>query len=118
MGAQSPHSLRLSPDALPSNLVQPISFDEREGDVAIEQPIVGTIDALLPALAQELQNLVATLAEGGGLDCWGGLRGVCRQHQCAGGLRSAGRIEVGASIGIIWVEGERGLRVLSDRGPV
>jgi hypothetical protein len=45
-----------------AGLVQAFRLDKREGDVAIEQRVVGEVDLLLAALTQELLDLVARRA--------------------------------------------------------
>jgi len=72
--------LRLALDALPTRVVQPFRLDEREGDVPVQQAVVGEVDALLAPLAEKFLDLVAAVAErnrdwfGKGLRCVSGYR--------------------------------------------
>jgi hypothetical protein len=63
MGPEAPHSLGLAPDALPTDFVETLGLDERKGDVAVEQRVVGEIDLLLAALAEEALDLIAAIRE-------------------------------------------------------
>ena len=78
VGAEATHRLGLAGDALSADLVEAFGLDQREGHVAIEQLIVGQVDALLAALTEQLADLVAAAREGrwrGGSSrarrCWG-----------------------------------------------
>ena len=53
MGAEPAHRLRLARDALAADVVEALGLDQREGDVAVEQCVVGEVDLLLAALAEE-----------------------------------------------------------------
>ena len=57
--AEAAHGLRFSPHADDAVGVEAIRFDQREGDVAVELGVVGEIDALLGAFAQEGADVVA-----------------------------------------------------------
>ncbi len=67
MGAEPSHGLGLSGDALAAHVVQALGLDEGEGDVAVQEGVVGQVDPLLAALAQEPLHLIAAVREGGGL---------------------------------------------------
>jgi len=66
MRAKSAHGLRLAADAITPDVVQAFGLDQREGDVAVEQGVVGEIDLLLAALTEECSYRVAAVGEGCG----------------------------------------------------
>ena len=72
--AEPAHRLGLSGDAGPGGLVQSLGLDEREGHVPVQDAVVGQVDLLLAALAEELLDLVAAAGEGAGLVGWRTLR--------------------------------------------
>ena len=67
MGAEAAHGLGLAGDALAGGVVEAVGLDEGEGDVAVEGGVVGEVDALLAALAEELLDRVAAGGKGGRL---------------------------------------------------
>ena len=66
VGAEAAHGLGLALDAGSPWLIQAVGLDEGEGDVAVEQGVVGEVDALLAALAEEAPHDVAPAGKGGG----------------------------------------------------
>ena len=64
--AEAAHSLRLPLDSGTAGGVEAFGLDQGEGDLAVQQGIVGQIDLLLAALAQEPLDLVAAAGKGGG----------------------------------------------------
>ena len=70
--AEAAHDSGLAVDALDADLVEALGLDQREGDIAVEQRVVGQIDLLLAAFAQEAFDLIAAIREGGGEFRWGG----------------------------------------------
>src|SRR6266496_3932984 len=61
LSAQTAHRLGLPLDAVAADLVQAVGLDQSEGDVAIEQRVVGKVDALLATLAQEAFDGIAAI---------------------------------------------------------
>ena len=53
MGPHLPHRLGLARDPFAPLGVQPFGLDEGEGDVAVEEGVVGEVDALLAAFPEE-----------------------------------------------------------------
>ena len=49
-----------------AGLIELLGLDEGEGHVSIEDGVVGEVDLLLAALAEELLDLIATVGKGGG----------------------------------------------------
>lgn len=49
--AEAAHGLRLSRDPLARNVVQPLTLDQRKGNVAVKRGVVGQIDFLLAPFA-------------------------------------------------------------------
>jgi hypothetical protein len=47
MGAQAAHGLGFPLDALAAGVVEPLGLDQREGYVAVEERVVGQVDAFL-----------------------------------------------------------------------
>jgi hypothetical protein len=64
--AEPAHGLSLALDAEEALVVEPIGLDQGEGHLPVELRVVGQVDALLAALAEEALDLVAAVAEGGG----------------------------------------------------
>ena len=64
MVAEAAHGLGLSGDADAGGRVQPLGLDDGQGYVAVEDGVVGPVDALLAALAEEVPHLVAAGGEG------------------------------------------------------
>ena len=64
MVAEAAHRLRLAADARQPVGVQPLGLDHGEGHVAVELRVVGQVDPLAAALAQEALDLVAAAGEG------------------------------------------------------
>ena len=64
---QPSHGLGLTLDAAAAGFVQPLGLDQGEGHFPVQQGVVGQVDLLFPALAQELLDLVAAVGEGRGL---------------------------------------------------
>jgi hypothetical protein len=120
--AESAHGLRLACDASAGGLIQALGLDQGEGNVAVEGRVVGEVDLLLAALAEELAHFVAAVDEGGRLGS-GGNRGWWSGVGWRRGVYSpAGGFQIGASIPVLGVEGERcfgtstyGLPVLPGR---
>ena len=50
-------------DALRGGVVEALGLDQGEGDVAVEQGVVGQVDLLLAALAEEALDRVAAVGE-------------------------------------------------------
>lgn len=71
IGAEPAHRLGLTGDAGPGGLVQSLGLDEREGHVPVEDAVVGQVDDLLAALAEELLDLVSAAGEGDGVSSEG-----------------------------------------------
>ena len=63
---EAAHGLGLPADALAGGVVQTLRLDQREGHVAVQANVVGEVDPLLAAFAQEFLDLVAAVGEGGG----------------------------------------------------
>ena len=68
---QASHRLRLTRDALPPNVVEPLGLDERERNTNVERRVVGEVDTLLATLAEEALHDVAATCEGGRCLCLG-----------------------------------------------
>ena len=66
MVAKASHRLRLVADPGEALLVQPLGLDDGDGNVPVQPFVVGEVDALAAALAQEALHLVAAAGEGGG----------------------------------------------------
>ncbi len=66
MRAEAAHGLRLPLDAGTAGVVQALGLDQGEGDVAVQLGVVGQVDLLLAALAEEAGDFVAAVGEGGG----------------------------------------------------
>jgi len=66
MGAEAAHRLGLAADAHAAGVVESLGLDQGEGDVAVEERVVGEVDLLLAALAEEAFHLVAAVGEGRG----------------------------------------------------
>jgi hypothetical protein len=64
MGAEAAHGLGLAGDAFARRRVQAFGLDQREGDIAVELGVMGEVDLLLAALAEEAPDLVAAGREG------------------------------------------------------
>ena len=64
--AQPTHRLGLAADALQAGLVQPFGLDHGDRHVPVQAGVVGEVDALAAALAQETLDLVTPAGEGGG----------------------------------------------------
>jgi hypothetical protein len=62
--AQAAHDLRLSYHPNTGGFVQSFRFDQREGNVAIQDRVVRQEDLLLPALTKEFFDGVAAVREG------------------------------------------------------
>ena len=63
VGAEAAHRLRLARDRARADLVEALGLDQREGDVAVELRVVGEVDALLAALAEEARDRVAPVRD-------------------------------------------------------
>ena len=89
---------------------RPFGLDQGEGHVAVEQGVVGQVDLLLAALAQELLHLVAAADEGGGR--LRGSRCCGRRGGSRGGRGTAARAErlaaLPAELGAGFVDGFAG----------
>ena len=46
--------------------IEPVGLDQREGDLAVEAGVVGAVDDLPAAFAEQTQHLVAAAGERGG----------------------------------------------------
>ena len=55
------HDLGLAQDAGLGGVVEALGLEQGEGDVAVEDGVVGQVDLLLAALAQELLHRVAAV---------------------------------------------------------
>jgi len=64
MGAEAAHGLRLPGDALAGGVVEAVGLYQGEGDVAVQRGVVGEVDALLAALAEEALDGVAAIRKG------------------------------------------------------
>ena len=64
--AQAAHRLGFAADAGQAGGVQALGLDQGKGHVAVEAGVVGQVDPLPTALAQEALDLVAPGGEGGG----------------------------------------------------
>jgi hypothetical protein len=64
--AEAAHGLGLAADAGQAGGVQALGLDQGEGHVAVEAGVVGQVDPLAAALAQEALDLIAAGGEGGG----------------------------------------------------
>ena len=60
---EATHRLRLAGDALAAYVIEALRLDEGERHVAVEELIVGEVDALLAAFAEELADPVAASSE-------------------------------------------------------
>ena len=60
--AEAAHRLRLALDAGEAGFVQAFGLDDGDGDVAVELRVVGEVDALAAALAEEALDGVAVEA--------------------------------------------------------
>jgi hypothetical protein len=109
MGAESSHCLGLSLDAAAARFVQPLGLDQGKGDFPVQQGVVGQVDLLFPAFAQEILHLVAAIGERRGL-------GKCRSSIGSGGRFGQGPVQStcgtlgglneGDTIRIVWVQGQ------------
>ncbi len=52
-------------------IIQALGLDQGESHLPVQQGVVGQVDLLLPAFAQEALHLVSAISEGGGLG-WSG----------------------------------------------
>ena len=68
MVAETPHGLRFARDALAGAVVQFLGLDQGKRDIPVKQGVVGEVDLLLAALAEQFLNLVSTVSEGGWLN--------------------------------------------------
>jgi hypothetical protein len=100
-------------------------LDQREGYVAVQRGIVGQVDLLPAALAQEALDGVTAISEGGWLarDCFRCRRGRCRRTVFWIGCRSEPLL---ASIGcpekcrgvfVLWIEVQDLVHLFSDQTP-
>ena len=82
------HGLGFAAYALQAQEVEAVGLDHGEGDVAVEAGVVGQVDALAPALAQERAHFVAAGGEGG----WQGREdgGGCERRCLFGWTSGAG----------------------------
>jgi hypothetical protein len=87
--AEPAHGLGLSHDAGAGDLVEAIGLDQGEGNVSIEDGVVGQEDLLLAALAQEPLDHVAAIGEGCGL--WRRCRGGFQTRPYVGHRRGSKR---------------------------
>ena len=69
VGAEATHCLGFAGNSGAGYGVEALGFDEGEGHVPVEEGVVGQVDYLLAALAEEAFDLVASVGEGGGLVC-------------------------------------------------
>ena len=139
MGAEPAHRLGLARDPVAADVVQAFGLDQREGDVAIEQRVVGEVDLLLAALAEEFSYSVSPVGErrghrrGCGVSRWrpagaGGLKTLpygCggRRQRCPiarGRLSrsSPGCREEGQRLFILRVDSQDVVAAVFDEGPV
>ena len=65
--AETPHCLGFAGNALSGIIVQLLGLYKGEGDIPIQYGIMGQVDLLLAALAEEAFDLVAAIGKGGGL---------------------------------------------------
>src|SRR5438045_5412700 len=65
--AEAAHGLRLARDAGAGGGVEAFGLDQGEGDVAVEEAVVGEVNPLLAAFAEEAADFVAAVGEGGGV---------------------------------------------------
>ena len=131
---EASHGAGLAHDAFAADVVEALGLDEGEGDVAIEECVVGEEDALLAALAEEAEDLIAAAGEGFGVlrrgivgeldetsggrfdgarDLAGGGGGAVA---VGGGVR-AGHLEEGGSVLVGGIDGEDGAGFLGDGVP-
>ena len=120
VGAEPAHRLRFAHHAFAADLVEPFRADGAERDFAVEAAIVGEVDALTPALAEETADGIAASDE----RC--GERDLLDWRRCRGRGRSrwSGRPEVrlgGAQeyrrVLVFRVHGEDGARLLGNFVP-
>ncbi len=63
MGSQTAHGPGFAANPLAARLIQALGLDQREGNLAIEQRVMGQVDALLAAFAEQPRDLVAAVGE-------------------------------------------------------
>jgi len=63
VGAEAAHGLGLAGDAVASGVVQAVGLNQGEGDVAVEEGVVGEEDAFFAALAEEALDGVTAVGE-------------------------------------------------------
>ena len=104
---------------------QPLGLDQAEGDVAVQLGVVGQVDLVLAALAEELPDLVAAAGEGGGLGfglvgAGGPRRGLTsiRRSSVAGGWAALCGSKEFSSVRVIGVEAEHVMGAIPNRCPV
>ena len=68
MVAQTAHRLCLTADAFLTRLVERLRLNDGDRHVAVQFAVVGQVDALASALAQEALHLIAAASDVGGLD--------------------------------------------------
>ena len=66
MGAERPHGLTLVGDAGPADLVQSLGLYQRESHLPVRQGVLGQVNPLLTAFAEEPLDLATVVAKGGG----------------------------------------------------
>ena len=67
VGTKAAHGLGLPCDPCAGGFVQAVSLDQGKGDFTVQCRVLGQVDLLLAALAQETLNLVAAVGERGWL---------------------------------------------------
>ena len=90
--AEPAHRLAFARDPLAADLVQAFGLDQGEGHIAVEHRVVGQVDLLLAALAQEALDLVAAVDEGRGTGIGYRVSGLGQGRGIA--ARSAGLLPV------------------------
>ena len=64
MGAKAAHGLRFARNAIAAHGVQTLGLDQGEGDIAVECCVMGEVNPLLAALAQEALDQIAAIHKG------------------------------------------------------
>jgi hypothetical protein len=90
MVTEAAHRLGFAADARESRFVQPLGFDQGEGDVTVELGVVRQIDPLFCPLTEKVLDLIAAGGEGCGQ--WG-----AGAHGSGGGPRHGGAAGVAES---------------------
>jgi hypothetical protein len=123
MVAEAAHGLGLPADTEEAVIVEAVGLDEGKGDVAGELGVVGEVDALLAAFAEEAHDLVAAVAEGGrplglGVRGWGLGEGRGRTADIEGRRFAVTGGEVSQRVEVLRVDAQNCFRLEARDAPV